>query len=277
MSLSTRAVETEQRVWSTVSKWLKGDYSLANIIKTAIKAFPALKDATIGKASRAWKKKLKAAYELANASALCYIVNDKGMRTGKAWARKYLKGWDVAACDKTGGFYMCLVHHEEKRCIFACRGTNPKDGLDLLADVAIVAMKLDEDPRFKLVRTACRKFAEQFPNYNLETTGHSLGGSLAIWAAMPLKRMAVAFNPGLIGDPLCSPHNLPVVYRVDGDVVSGGAKALSASGCIELVNCPYKGEKTNMVTIAADAHLLYWFMPARAKTAMAKLYSKQTR
>ena len=273
MSLSTRAVETSQRVLGIVGKWLKGDYSLTNIIMTAIKAFPALKDATIGKTSRAWKMKLKAAAEFANASALCYIANDKGMKTGKAWARKYLKGWDVAACDKTGGFYVCLVHHEEKRCIFACRGTNPKDGLDLLADVAIIAMKLDEDPRFQLVRTACKKFAESFPGYNLETTGHSLGGSLAIWAAIPLKKMAVAFNPGLVGAPLCSPDNLPVVYRVDGDVVSGGAKALSASGCISLVNCPYKGEKSGTVAVAADAHLLDWFMPARAKTAMGKLYA----
>eukprot|EP00873_Tetraselmis_striata_P009946 jgi/Tetstr1/430210/TSEL_020039.t1 len=134
-------------------------------------------------------------------------------------------------------------------------------------------MRLDEDSRFQLVRTACMMFAKEFPDYELETTGHSMGGSLAIWAAAPLRSMAVAFNPGLVGDPLCTPDNTPVVFRVDGDIVSGGAKALSKAGCIALVNCPYKGDKTGKATIAADAHLLDWFMPPRARTAMRKLYA----
>eukprot|EP00873_Tetraselmis_striata_P037398 jgi/Tetstr1/457662/TSEL_004243.t1 len=91
----------------------------ARAAETTQRAFPGLAGATIGTTTRAWKTKLAAADEFANASAQCYIVNDKGMRTGKTWARKYLKSWDVAACDKTDGFYACLVHHEEKRAIFA--------------------------------------------------------------------------------------------------------------------------------------------------------------
>lgn len=271
-ALSARGVETTERVLHVVRKWLRDDQSLANVMATAVKAFPSLGGATIGKASRAWKSKLKAADEFANASALCYIVRDKGMRSGKAWARKYLKGWEVVACDSTGGFYVCLVHHADKRALFACRGTTAKEGLDMLADVTVLATDPNQDPRFQLARDACRKLAEKHPDYRVETTGHSLGASLAIWAAMPLEAMAVAFNPGLVGGTLCSPHNLPVVFRVDGDVVSGGAKALSKSGCIALVNMPYKGDKAGAAA-AADAHDIGWFMPARAKTALRKLYA----
>eukprot|EP00873_Tetraselmis_striata_P037399 jgi/Tetstr1/457663/TSEL_004244.t1 len=135
-------------------------------------------------------------------------------------------------------------------------------------------MRLDEDPRFQLVRTACMMFAKEFPDYELETTGHSMGGSLAIWAAAPLRSMAVAFNPGLVGDPLCTPDNTPVVFRVDGDIVSGGAKAQPLEGRLHRAGqLPLQGRQDRQGDHRGGRPPPGLVHAPRARTAMRKLYA----
>eukprot|EP00951_Prasinocladus_malaysianus_P026830 scaffold239200_cov29-Prasinocladus_malaysianus.AAC.1 len=165
MKLSQLARDTSLRVLQTTASWLAGDHTASNVVPTLLKAFPALAGATIGRNTRGWKSKAKTAEEFADATAVAYLAGTKGTRAAKAFARRYLKGWEVT---KAEGFYACLVHEADKRAVFACRGTPEAGGLDMLADAAILAVSVEDDPRFQLAREECARFAASLPE------GHTL-------------------------------------------------------------------------------------------------------
>jgi len=87
----------------------------------------------------------------------------------------------------------------QKKAVVAYRGTRPTNVFDLAADYAISHNFEGNHPRFKRAAKLARKAIDKYGKGNVRLTGHSLGGSLALYANQELGDDAVettVFNPG---------------------------------------------------------------------------------
>lgn len=96
------------------------------------------------------------------------------------------------------------VYHNAstKHTVVAFRGTNPKNAKDLAADVAIATGKEGFTKRFNDSNKVTRKAVQKYGKENVELTGHSLGGSQALYVSEKQGLKAHAFNPGAAFDQL---------------------------------------------------------------------------
>lgn len=110
----------------------------------------------------------------------------------------------------------------ERPAVLAYRGTVPSNPEDVLTDVALAAGKLKRTPRYVRSLAMARSLQNSVAKNALVLTGHSLGGSLALWAARALGLRAAGFNPGVGADllPARGRKGQFVVYRTPVDVVS---------------------------------------------------------
>lgn len=87
-----------------------------------------------------------------------------------------------------------VVFFSGDKAVIGYRGTVPTNLSDLISDVYIGLAEEENSERF---RDALKKYAEVSKKYKtVETTGHSLGGSQAIFVATRTGCNCVAFNPG---------------------------------------------------------------------------------
>lgn len=80
--------------------------------------------------------------------------------------------------------------------VIAYRGTIPTKYSDLVADVYITFGKTDKSNRFKDAMNKYTTVQNNYPKATIVTTGHSLGGSQAIYVAKNTGVDCWAFNPG---------------------------------------------------------------------------------
>ena len=86
-----------------------------------------------------------------------------------------------------------------KKAVVAYRGTRPSNISDLSADAAITTNMHSIHPRFKKAAVLAKKASSKYGKENTRLTGHSLGGSLALYANQQLGEDALettVFNPG---------------------------------------------------------------------------------
>lgn len=82
--------------------------------------------------------------------------------------------------------------------ILAFRGTKPKEISDLRADLGIATGTVGSNRRFKQGLSTFQKLQKQLGNDKWETTGHSLGATLALYTAQKNGIQSHAFNPGFV-------------------------------------------------------------------------------
>jgi pimeloyl-ACP methyl ester carboxylesterase len=124
--------------------------------------------------------------------------------------------------------------------VLGYRGTDVKKGGDIMTDVRLAGAGWDHegDPRFDAALDQYDAFARTYHSYNdTSVTGHSLGGSQAMWVATKHPEAnTMIFNAGVVSptggqsirttlgvdDGMGKPLNNVTLLRVDGDLVSGG-------------------------------------------------------
>lgn len=102
------------------------------------------------------------------------------------------------------------------KATIAYRGTNPKNWRDVTTDV-LVGLGLERfGSRFKRAKNVASKAKKKYANVDL--TGHSLGGSLALFAATKEKIAANVFNPGMAKPWYTNKQS--TIYGTIGDPIS---------------------------------------------------------
>lgn len=113
------------------------------------------------------------------------------------------------------------VDENAKKLIIAFRGS--VSGEDwLVSDRKILFSRLTTSERFKREKKWTSEVLSMLPNYQVEFTGHSLGGALAIEMANTFRKPAVVFNAGasLLGERLKTREDDIKFYTIKGDLVS---------------------------------------------------------
>jgi hypothetical protein len=136
----------------------------------------------------------KAAYEN-------YKTGDK--KETQKMIDNYNIGYNVVE-DLTEPEYVTAVNEEQKKIVVAFRGTDSTltNISDDIADLEIAA-GLAETPilsyvpsRFRTGENIYKKVKEQYPDYEINLTGHSLGGTVARYIGDRYKEKAVVFSAG---------------------------------------------------------------------------------
>lgn len=100
--------------------------------------------------------------------------------------------------------YVTAINEEEQKVVVAYRGTDSSltNIYDDIADVEI-ALGLAETPivsyipsRFRTAENIYKQVKEQYPDYELTLTGHSMGGTAARYVGDRYKEKAVVFSAG---------------------------------------------------------------------------------
>lgn len=89
-----------------------------------------------------------------------------------------------------------FMNKAKNHIVIAYRGTIPTKYSDLVADVYITFGKTDKSNRFNEAMNKYHTVKNNYPKMEISTTGHSLGGSQAIYVAKKTGVHCWAFNPG---------------------------------------------------------------------------------
>lgn len=147
----------------------------------------------------------------------------------------------------SNGNHTTFYNKRTGKAIIAYRGTNVSDPKDLLTDAAIFFGVERMTPRFADAVDTAEKAQKMFGKKNVEVTGHSLGGSQAMYVSSRMGLPSYAYNPGKtfrqfdllnrydqVRDFFCpkcdkmSPDNT-TVYTTGWDPISWGASREEAS------------------------------------------------
>lgn len=138
---------------------------------------------------------------LSKASYIQYKTDD--VRETQKVLDEYNIGFNVVE-DLTEPEYVTAINQDEKKIVVAFRGTDATltNIYDNIADLQI-AFGLAETPipsyipsRFSTAEMIYKKVKEQYPDYQLQLTGHSMGGSMAKYIADKYNEKSVVFNAG---------------------------------------------------------------------------------
>ena len=208
------------------------------------------RDTKIGRYTTDYKSDIKAANREAIASAASYIYmnpTDTNHRLAQGYIDKHMSGYQIDR-GMSDGEHIVLRNDTERKAIVAFRGTDAGTLADLDADVSLALHGSDYSgiPRFDRALSRFEQARRELDGYDLSVTGHSLGGSQAMWVARNNPGVkAKVFNPGITGPTgkqvlksefrnvtgnllgkrdkyEGSEYNNIDIIRMDGDIVSSG-------------------------------------------------------
>lgn len=111
------------------------------------------------------------------------------------------------------------VYHKDNNAILAFRGTNPKNQRDIGADVALAFHLQSYTNRFKNSLDVGKRTVAKYGKENVRVTGHSLGGSQAVYVGNELDLEGDAYSP-YTSQSLSNRNTKVNVHIVPGDPVA---------------------------------------------------------
>jgi hypothetical protein len=126
------------------------------------------------------------------------------------------------------------IYHNERNVIIGFRGTVNID--DLITDVSVIKGTAD-NIRFKQAVEIYNKVKNKYPEKTIMATGHSLGGSLALYLNSLYNIKVETFNPGVgLGFLKSNPNaSNATLYVIKGDPISA-LTGLSSLGTLKVFN-----------------------------------------
>ena len=196
-----------------VQKVLKSGYEIAK--KTGVDK--KIKKAILGSEATKHKNDYKND-DYAHLSSLAYEKD----ASKKIKASRKL-GYDVDSELSTDN-HTVFKHRKSGKAVISYRGTDPSNFDDLAADADIFAGKRDHK-RFRDALQVAKAAQKKYPQ--LETTGHSLGGTQALHVYNALGVKARVYNPGGrgVGSEELKKHGTAAeIIRHESDIVSNSWK-----------------------------------------------------
>ena len=89
------------------------------------------------------------------------------------------------------------VSPDKSKVVLVARGTNPSNVKDLRADASISTGFFKNDKRFKTFSTLYDNVKKKYGKSSISTTGHSLGGTQALYLSKLKNIQATSFNAGV--------------------------------------------------------------------------------
>jgi hypothetical protein len=264
----------------------------------------AIQDNKIGRYSAGYEQSIANANLDAVASAASYIYARPNNATGnltQGYLDSNMPGYELDR-NLSDSEHIVLVNDSTKQVKVAFRGTDVGTYADLEADVQLATHGRDYDgiPRFDRALNRFEQAQRKFDGYEFTVTGHSLGGSQAMWVARHHPTVkAKVFNPGITG--LTSKQathtggrnlinrmfhmrdknegmefNNIEILRMDGDIVSSGyASRVGYDATLEdgekvndkrSLTRPYgkNGAKLTNAKFSNDSKGLAWTLKAHA-------------
>ena len=156
-----------------------------------------------------------------------------------------------------------VIERPDGSAIVAYRGTDPTNPYDLMSDVLILggaykdAVDL-QGTRFNLADQYYRDATTKYPDVNV--TGHSLGGSMAVAIGSLYGAKSVVFNPGASPFEMAGRTELPQhnakIYKTDAlDLVSMSERLYS-----NVIEVPMK-ESSTIPFFGLQSHDIKHFLP----------------
>ena len=152
-----------------------------------------------------------------------------------------VKGWRI---DKSLSGKNHTTYVKDGHAVVAFSGTRLSHMDDLKADIAIAFGTHHRNHRFHEALNTIRHVRHKYGHHAVETTGHSLGGSLGMYTSDKLGVPAMVFQPGV--SPLVNYNNADyskvTAHVDDNDPVSNSAKNISSNTGITVYKNPDKNK-----------------------------------
>ena len=165
-----------------------------------------------------------------------YAVLAKG-----AYKSSHVKGWDIDQ-ELSGDNHTTYINKRTGKAVVAFSGTRLHNGKrradDISADAAIMVGTHQHHHRFHAAIHAIKRAYHKYGHGNVEATGHSLGGSLAMHASHSIGVPAMVFNPGVSPYVNYNTNNYSnvIAYAHPNDPVSNSTSNISSSTGITTYN-----------------------------------------
>lgn len=120
--------------------------------------------------------------------------------------------------------------------VIAFRGTNVKDWRDVTTDALLAFSGQKESSRFKNARKVTEQAIAKYGKERVTVTGHSLGGSQALWVSNKLGVKAHAYNPHVTAGEVLSGASFPnaTIHMNLSDPISAGSMFVPTGGGVEV-------------------------------------------
>jgi len=118
-------------------------------------------------------------------------------------------------------YHTVYYHAGRNKAVVAYRGTVPHNASDLYADATDIfgsSRKMFDSPRFRQADALYKQTVKKYGRQNVEVTGHSLGGSQAMYIGKKYNTKGIAFEPGI--GPLDAIERSTLGYKTKVKIVS---------------------------------------------------------
>ncbi len=164
-------------------------------------------------------------------STYAYVTNDR--ESVQDILDSEHPGW---SCLHNGDEHTVFYNNIEKKAVFAAKGTDPKNMKDISSDLKLTLKPIkrwNEIPRMK----SSQEYYQDHLDYiswkygitSMDVTGHSLGGSVALYISDKTGSHATVFNPGVPSLKSLRRYNIPNsrIVRTTNDIVSRGFRGVT--------------------------------------------------